>query len=108
MSFPSTRIATNAGSDIESEIQLLGSDGNPVNVDPNSMEPIGIAILDKSPEIGTITITRRVPHDQGRITVFINWSSAVELGVGYQFRIEYDFSAESVVQTTPLFGVIYQ
>jgi hypothetical protein len=105
MSFPSTRIATNAGSDIEATIRLLGSDGNPIDLGD---DPIVVSLLDVSPSISNAEINVIAIAPFNAITVVIPWVGTRELGVNYSFRVRYLFEGEGIVQTTPIYGVIYQ
>jgi hypothetical protein len=105
MSFPDSRIATNAGTDIEATITLLGSDGNPIDL---GEDPVLVSLVDVSAGISNAEVNVILAAPLGRVRVSIPWVGTREVGVNYAFRVRYLFEGEGIVYTTPLYGVIYQ
>ena len=98
-----TRLQPNSGSTVSTTIVLEGTDGEPIDL--LGIDPITVSLIDVSPELGTPIIVVGVVGD---ILVAIPWDDDRVNGQAYQFRVRYYFEGDDIVQTTPLFEVIYQ
>jgi hypothetical protein len=98
-----TMIIANSGSTVSTTILLKGTDGNPIDL--LGLDPIDVSLIDVSPALGTPTIVIGIVGD---ILVTIPWDSDRVNGQVYRFRVRYFFEGDDIVQTTPLFELVYQ
>jgi hypothetical protein len=98
-----TMIIANSGSTVSTTIVLKGTDGNPIDLP--GLDLIDVSLIDVSPALGTPTI---IVGNVGDILVTIPWDSGRVNGQVYRFRVRYFFEADDIVQTTPLFELVYQ
>lgn len=100
----SVQIRPNLGSTLEVPIVLRGTDGNPIDL---LADPVLVTLIDLSPGLGTPTVVIDSPAI-GQITITIAPDNTRVNGQAYTFRVRYYFEADDIVQTTPLFEIIYQ
>jgi hypothetical protein len=98
-----TMIIANSGSTVSTTILLKGTDGNPIDL--LGLDPIDVSLIDVSPALGAPTIVVGIVGD---ILVTIPWDSDRVNGQVYRFRVRYFFEGDDIVQTTPLFELVYQ